>query len=432
MRTGRSNCAWTRGPKAETEPKVPKSRTLRIASAAVLFAGSVALIVVLIRWISPVQPACLTLVGADYATNLSTPHNVFGYEGLLGLHKLKERTKRYSWFGPRPMRLTQPDRPLVLEQSEDWDRLIATLSADLAKGKIKEPTLVFVVALNGLSDPDPDQGPYLLPNAAKGPEDRLPMRKVIQDLGKLKGKNKLLILEAAQAPSDWQRGVLHNDFARQLKGLEPEIARVPNLWVLSACGPDQRCWSSEGLRRTIFTHFLVDGLAGRAAGSDRRINLEELYHYVASNVRNLSFKTRARVQEPMLLPRVDSSGKPLSDAEFKARAEGLVLLSTGTLGEHKVPPAPDTRSVDQEWETFRSLAASDPSPAVTTAQWRAYRACSCADELRPRRGDDAGRGHQGTAQEAEAEHRGRTDPEQARHLGGEQPRRQRPPGRTGR
>jgi hypothetical protein len=372
-RPGRSNREWTRGPKPEAERKLPRSRTLRIATAAVLFAASVALIIMLILWIRPVQPGCVVLIGADYATNLTTPPNVFGFEGLLGIHKLKERSRRYSVFGPRPLRLLQPEHPLVLDKSDDWDKLIETLTTDLAKKRIEEPTLIFVLSLNGVSDPD--QGPYLLPNSAKGPEDRLPVRKVIQDLGKLKGKNKLLILEAAWAPSDWQRGMLQNDFARQLKDLEREIAQVPDLWVMSAAGPDERCWASEGLRRTIFTHFLIEGLAGRAAGTGRRINLDELFEYVRGNVRNLSLKTRGAVQEPVLLPHVDASGKKYTNEEFRERAQRLELIATGVPSEFKAPQAPDTQGLDQEWETFKTLAAADPSPAIyTPRQWRAYRA----------------------------------------------------------
>ena len=71
--------------------------------------------------------------------------------------------------------------------------------------------------------------------------------------------------------------MLHNDFARRLRDLDGEIRKVKNLWVLSACDVDQLCWTSEGLGRSAFHHFIIEALRGEAAGPDGRLTLEELY-----------------------------------------------------------------------------------------------------------------------------------------------------------
>ncbi|HMB06137.1 MAG TPA: hypothetical protein VKP69_20690, partial [Isosphaeraceae bacterium] len=366
-RSGGSNYLWKKGPKPEVELKLPRSKTARIVTAAASCAAVLGLIICLILMIQPPRPACMTLIGADYATNLMVPHNIFGVEGLRGLEALANRPRRFALLGAKPLRLTRT--PLTLDKSEQWDVVIK----DLVEKKFSEQTILIALAMHGVSDPE---GPYLLPNGASRPEDRLPLKKVIQDLKKLpKEKDKVLILEAAQIPADWRLGMLHNDFARQLEGLEPEVARVEKLWVLSAAGPDERCWASEGLRRTIFSHFLIEGLAGRAAGTDKRVDLDELYRYVRSRVRDWAWTTRGAVQEPVLLPRVDASGHKLSESGLSARAGRVVLVSTGEPPHFEPPPAPDPSRLEQGWKTFQSLAALTPSPAIyTPRQWRAYRA----------------------------------------------------------
>ena len=84
-------------------------------------------------------------------------------------------------------------------------------------------------------------------------------------------KQKILVLEATQVPSNWHLGMLRNDFARRLDALEDKVSKVPNLWVLSGARVDQRCWASEGLGRTVFSHYLIEALQGRAAGYDGRL-----------------------------------------------------------------------------------------------------------------------------------------------------------------
>src|SRR5262249_12961356 len=127
---------------------------------------------------------------------------------------------------------------------------------------------------------------------------------VIKSLAELPhDKEKILVIEGAMVPANWQLGMLHNDFARRLDDLEGEIKEVPNLWVLSAADVDQRCWASEGLGRTVFVHYLIEALRGRAVGGDGRLSLHGLHRYLALNVRNWVWNAREAIQEPVLLPR---------------------------------------------------------------------------------------------------------------------------------
>ena len=117
---------------------------------------------------------------------------------------------------PGSSSLRNPRSQTTLETADDWDELITAL-----KKGFGEPTLIFVLALHGGSDAG---GAYLMPNRMKRPEDRLDMRKLIASMNELPAeKTKILVVEGAQVESDWRLGMLHNDFARRLKELEPEI-----------------------------------------------------------------------------------------------------------------------------------------------------------------------------------------------------------------
>ena len=101
---------------------------------------------------------------------------------------------------------------------------------------------------------------------------RLELKRVIDSMKKLPPEqNKILVLEGALITANWRLGMLYNDFARRLQDLEPEIREVNNLWVLSGCDVDQLCWTSEGLGRSAFLHYVIEGLRGKAAGPDGRL-----------------------------------------------------------------------------------------------------------------------------------------------------------------
>src|SRR5205807_875565 len=76
--------------------------------------------------------------------------------------------------------------------------------------------------------------------------------------------NKLVVLDATGMGADWSLGMLHNDFARAVDGMESEIIAIPNLAVVSASGPDQLSWPDEAARRTVFGRVLLQGLKGGA------------------------------------------------------------------------------------------------------------------------------------------------------------------------
>ena len=242
------------------------------------FLACLVAVVVLIILIWPPAPVGILLVGADYADNLAVPHNILGWKGLEGIAAVARTPRRWAVFSPGSLQLI--GTPRVIDQPERWDLVID----ELATKGFSQPTILIAVALHGGSDPE---GAYLIPDNMGKPEERLDLAKVIGSMKKLPAKKqKILILEPAQASENWRLGMLHNDFAGRLEQLEPEIRKIDNLWVLSACDVDQRCWASEGLGRTVFSHFLIEGLRGKAAGPDGQLTLAELHKYVRDSVRD--------------------------------------------------------------------------------------------------------------------------------------------------
>jgi len=100
-------------------------------------------------------------------------------------------------------------------------------------------------------------------------------------------------------------------------GVEKEVlGEVPRKGValLSASTADQTSWEETEFSNGVFTHFLLDGLAGMAdSDADQVITLTELYRFVKREVVNHSDK-RGRKQEPVL---IDQLEKPL-DLAFTA------------------------------------------------------------------------------------------------------------------
>ncbi len=316
------------------------------------------------------RPARLVLVGAGYEANLQLPHNSYGWRGLQDLAALPDQPVS-SWIARAcSARYGRSSGPIRLEV-EAKDRWGAALKA------VSEPTIVVVMALHGGVDAD---GEFLLPHDAKAlPEsrDRLRMTEV---LGLFRGlprsKKKVLILDATGMPYHWELGMLRNEFARELKKLEPEIKKVPNFVVISASDEDQRSWASDAWGRTAFLHFLTRALGGEAGRSPTlpgrlrggRVNLEQVFDYLAVHVRNWAAIHCGAPQEPLILP-AGEAGRRV--------ARSIELPSIRGLEEPKLSesnePRPIEQAIDGPWEAYRKLAASVVQPGVASPiSWRRY------------------------------------------------------------
>jgi hypothetical protein len=339
-------------------------------------------VVILIILLWPPSSVALVLAGADYADNLLVPQNVLGWKGLEAIDALARARPPLALFPPARL---EPILPLrKLSQPGDWEKLIK----DVKKSQFKHKTILIVLSLHGGSD---SKGAYLCPDRMAGTRDRFDLRQVIKSLDELSPeKEKILVIEGAQVPSNWQLGMLHDDFARRLEEMDREgdIRSVRNLWVLSAAGVDQRCWASEGLGRTVFCHYLIEALRGRAVGDDGRLSLHGLHRYLGLNVRNWVWKARGAVQEPVLLPRArpesegvggagdgTSSAKALAAETTPRRPANRIELPAIAWQSPLPVPGPTVQGPPDAWDAYVELDSRLPHPMVyTPGEWARFKA----------------------------------------------------------
>jgi len=340
-----------------------RRKTGRLAAVGALFLALAGTLVWVSFWLTPPRPATFVLIGAGYEDNLAVPINVYGRAGM---NALKELAKSDAASPIRQAGLLRLKRnPVELRRDSAWDADLDTFA---------EKTIVVYFAVHGGRDRD---GPYLLPQDAdlsdqNREQNRLRLEAVIDRLGQLPAeKNKLLILDATQVAADWSLGMLHNDFARGLKGLEQKVRDIPRLVVVSASAEDQRSHASDEWRRSVFTHYLTEGLRGAAdVEGVSRIDAWTLFSYVQENVERWARINREARQTPMLLPEGE-------EGEQRARAMDLTMVQEeyAAPDASQLPAFAPPPEVQRAWDEYRQLATDAPSPAVYSPHlWRLYQA----------------------------------------------------------
>jgi hypothetical protein len=191
---------------------------------------------------------------------------------------------------------------------------------------------------------------YLLPADADpdDPSTWLPLADVLQVLHDCHARHKVLILDAAHPCADPRLGILADDVAGRLPPLlEPAVAEDAALYVLLPCSPGQVALTSEELGQSVFGHYLVEGLRGRADGynpddrTDDTVTLDELAAFVTAHVDRWAQQNRGPRQTPMLL------------AKDRARARTIDLTQTRAAGRvpvREVADAPYPEALAAGWK----------------------------------------------------------------------------------
>ena len=222
-----------------------------------------------LTWLQPQKQIRLTLIGADYAENLSVNLNVSGWNDLNSIVEMAHNDSH-------AMKFRVGSSPVVFQNDTKWD-------SDLEHAN--ERTIVVYFSAHGAAD---EQGAYLMPqNCSPDKEFRLNVGKIIERLKQVPaGKKKLLVLDAAHIRANWNYGILSNDFARSLKELNQQILDVPNLTVLSATSEEQLSWAFPAHNQTAFGHFFVEAIRGASDdyNNNGRIDVEDVYRFTNVNV----------------------------------------------------------------------------------------------------------------------------------------------------
>ena len=175
----------------------------------------------------------------------------------------------------------------------------------------------------------------------------------------------LIFLDATELESDWRRGILHNDFIRQLKLAQNEL-KARNVVVLCSSDEAQRSWVNETTGRSIFAECVLKGLLGEANPKQLpNISADELCKFVQTKVQDWVFENRLQaVQQPLLLP--EENGRKL--------AEQIHLVMPAHPPEPSVPQQNHWERIRDAWNAYFELAKQVPSRAVYTPHlWRQYR-----------------------------------------------------------
>jgi hypothetical protein len=244
------------------------------------------------------------------------------------------------WIGPSPasasdlgLSFQKQDATIfgamAVKRPESPDQT-ADLIRQFLRSKGQRPAIVYLsVPAVGLphkpgpSDPidDPDRlsvDPDVL-DVARAQGHRatgMNLKDVLEEFRQRPWQKKLLILDIGQIGTDRDLGVFANDFSYRLKQ-DLDRSSADSLAVLCSCAPGQLSWSSDADRRSVFAHFVAEGM-------NRSIDVNELAAYVKKHVYQWVKAHRGAIQTP--LSWVGSASNFL----LPKPANGIGLLTIGS------------------------------------------------------------------------------------------------------
>jgi hypothetical protein len=346
--------------KREWQPTAPAAkstggtRRLRLLLAALCGAVLLGGIVVALLMIHRYKPPAWIAVAPGFEQNLTRPSNAAGAKAAFDIAEfLKAGSGR-----PHLHRGN-------IASIDEWKPWLAEVSED---------SVVLFLSMPGGAD---EQGAFLWvgPPAAPPLEEKefqkgkLRLRDVFSELGKVPAKTQiLLILDATQAAADWSAGMLHNDFARALKGMEKEyILPVDNLVVICSSDDDQRSWVSEVQGKSGFALLLQEGM-DPSSGKDH-VNALSLFEYLREKVPAWAKANRDEPQTPVLLPQGETGRKRAANISISNIPAGV---SSGSKAEPSAN-AGKLQDLLAAWADRDQLADQVPPPQFTAPDvWRRY------------------------------------------------------------
>jgi len=176
---------------------------------------------------------------------------------------------------------------------------------EFLESKGQRPAIVYlsVPGVGPLRDPNPTNpvddpnrlaiDPEVLQGArtAGGNVAGMNLKDVLDVFRERPGQKKLLILDVGQISTDRDLGVYANDFIYRLKQ-ELDKSSQENFTVLCSCAPGQSSWSSDADRRSVFAHFVAEGM-------NRARDVQELVVYVKKRVYQWVKTHRGAIQTPI-------------------------------------------------------------------------------------------------------------------------------------
>lgn len=371
---------------ARAEKRPSRKRWWRFTLVYLFLAAGVGSMAILLTMMGGPPFATLLLIGNGYQTDLATPHNAYGWNGLVRMHQALEAEGTQVAGNRKGLRVEAPI-DLRNKKLDDVRERIARAGAS---------NLVVFMSLHGCATSDKGE-PYLVLDGknyggqsedllfVKGPDDA---RSLLGILKTRKNKKTLVLIDATQSLADWPRGMLHNDFIGQLQKLSNQIAEQNNLVIICSSQQNQRSWIDEVTGQTVFQRYVLEWLQTEAAGageslgkSDRR-TAQALFEFLERSLRRwVSQNDYPTEQTPLLLP----AGQ---EGTNRASKIGLPVVRGRTARPVDSLPLTDLKGLWEEYEQTRKSLL--PPVAYTPHFWRQYTDTLIRAEQLHRAGDIEG------------------------------------------
>jgi len=298
----------------------PSRKWRRMLIAGLLVGGLSGLTVLVVLLLSWSDYPNLVVV-APRATLLSVPDTTSGATTADALAEFCRAGKN------RP-RLNAP--PILVH--DGWEK---HLSAARGGG------LVVYLAASGAADAD---GPFLWwPSAAVLTDaDKLRVSDILAEL-KTRSGPKLLVFDLTPGPLPWASNGACGEFAAALKGMNADLAAVPDLAVICSADADETPWHWDAAKTSVFSHYFAQAIRGTGRSANELVTADRAFEKVAADVNQWSRKQRAVTQKPLLLP----------TAEGPARAKAVTLAKVPPNGysppARPTAPPQDRAALEREW-----------------------------------------------------------------------------------
>jgi hypothetical protein len=358
---------WTKKTADDRYESALLRHRLRLVFWSLLFLGLVGALGYYIFW-RPVRTPFIAYAATSYAAPI--PPNAFASEDLVGLRSLGSEgglleEKRIIDFREMP----------AWESKDKWLRELRRQIDTAVPGGPAKNAIIIYLSVHGVVDENGE--PCLIPPGASPWQSSQWIRvgDVLNELflfqdekgryaTKIKGWDKLLVLDCNRIDVNWGLGQFYNGFAARLRDVVRK-ANVPKLYVLNSASPGQAAWSAPELHGSVFGYFLAQGLGGAAdmesAGNhNNQVSLRELHGYLKANVDQWVIENRDDRQEPMLLPD-DAPDVPLV---YRGSNQATIIPK---------PAARDDRwdQVASLWQKHAQLRAKTPY-RTKPMEWAAF------------------------------------------------------------
>ncbi|HBT76283.1 MAG TPA: hypothetical protein DEB39_05005 [Planctomycetaceae bacterium] len=121
----------------------------------------------------------------------------------------------------------------------------------------------------------------------------VPIKTVFEALERSKATYKLMIVDACRNNPFRSKNLGHGASVLQTIQNPPQ-----GVMLLQSCARDEKSYEDDELRQGVFTHFLVEGLQGKAADKDGKVTFFGLFKYASEETQRRTLNQFRKIQRP--------------------------------------------------------------------------------------------------------------------------------------